>query len=105
MTFQESTFFIAEATTVVFWGMASDRFGRRSILIFGPLGLAITMLGFGGSKQFSSLVMFRFFREYREYSAEIRVSPSYDIFNVYLPFTESGVAKAVVGEASGSISY
>ena len=62
MTFQESTFFIAEATTVVFWGMASDRFGRRSILIFGPLGLAITMLGFGGSKQFSSLVMFRFFQ-------------------------------------------
>ena len=62
MTFQESTFFLAEATTVVFWGMASDRFGRRSILIFGPLGLALTMLGFGGSKQFSSLVLFRLFQ-------------------------------------------
>ena len=53
-------FFIAEATTVVFWGMASDRFGRRSVLIFGPLGLSITMLGFGASTQFLSLVIFRF---------------------------------------------
>ena len=42
--------------------MASDRFGRRSILIFGPLGLAITMLGFGASTQFLYLVMFRLFQ-------------------------------------------
>ena len=39
--------------------MASDRFGRRSILIFGPLGLAITMFGFGASTEFLYLVMFR----------------------------------------------
>ena len=62
MAFQESVFFIAEATTTVFWGMASDRFGRRSVLIFGPLGLSITMLGFGASTQFSSLVIFRLFQ-------------------------------------------
>ena len=62
MTLQESMFFLAEAMTVVFWGMASDRFGRRSVLIFGPLGLSITMFGFGASKQFWSLVMFRFFQ-------------------------------------------
>ena len=42
--------------------MASDRVGRRSILIFGPLGLAITMLGFGASTQFWNLVMFRLFQ-------------------------------------------
>jgi MFS family permease len=60
--FQESMFFFAKAVTVVFWGMASDRFGRRSVLIFGPLGLSIAMLGFGASKQFSSLVMFRLFQ-------------------------------------------
>ena len=62
MTFQESVFFIAEAMTVVFWGMASDRFGRRPILILGPLGLSIVMLGFGISTQFWSLVMFRCFQ-------------------------------------------
>ena len=59
---QESMFFLAKAVTVVFWGMASDRFGRRSVLIFGPLGLSIAMFGFGASKQFSSLVMFRLFQ-------------------------------------------
>lgn len=53
-------FYFAEATSVVFWGMASDRLGRRSVLIIGPLGLSITMLGFGASTQFAFLVMFRF---------------------------------------------
>ena len=41
------------------WGMASDRFGRRSVLLLGPLGLALAMLGFGASTQFYSLVVFR----------------------------------------------
>jgi MFS family permease len=60
--FQESIFFLAEAMTVVFWGMASDRIGRRLILIFGPLGLSIAMFGFGISTQFWSLVLFRCFQ-------------------------------------------
>ncbi|KAK2467254.1 hypothetical protein APHAL10511_000803 [Amanita phalloides] len=55
----ESTFFISEALTVVFWGMASDRFGRRPILVLGPLGLAVGMIGFGMSTQFWLLVAFR----------------------------------------------
>ena len=58
-TFQQSIFFFAEAITVVFWGMASDRFGRRPVLILGPLGLSLVMLGFGVSTHFWSLVMFR----------------------------------------------
>ena len=41
------------------WGMASDRFGRRSVLLLGPLGLALAMLGFGASTQFYPLVFFR----------------------------------------------
>ena len=61
-TFQESIFFFAEAVTVVFWGIASDRFGRRPVLTLGPLGLSIAMLGFGVSTQFWSLVMFRCFQ-------------------------------------------
>ena len=59
ITFQQSIFFFAEAITVVSWGMASDRFGRRPVLILGPLGLSLVMLGFGVSTQFWSLVMFR----------------------------------------------
>ena len=61
-TSQESAFFFAEATTVVFWGMASDRFGRRPVLILGPLGLSIAMLGFGASTSFWPLVYFRCFQ-------------------------------------------
>jgi MFS family permease len=41
------------------WARASDRFGRRPVLILGPLGLAIAMIGFGLSKEFWSLVFFR----------------------------------------------
>ncbi|KAG6816274.1 hypothetical protein H0H87_007311 [Tephrocybe sp. NHM501043] len=37
----ESTFFIAEALTVVYWGRASDYFGRRPVLLLGPLGLSL----------------------------------------------------------------
>ena len=55
-------FYFAEASTVVLWGIASDRYGRRSVLIIGPLGLSITMLCFGASTQFWCLVMFRFFQ-------------------------------------------
>ncbi|KAK2460164.1 hypothetical protein APHAL10511_007843 [Amanita phalloides] len=55
----ESTFFLSEALTVVFWGMASDRFGRRPVLLLGPLGLSLVMIGFGMSTEFSWLVIFR----------------------------------------------
>ena len=56
---QGSTFFLAEAVTVVFWGMASDKFGRRPVLLLGPLGLSLVMLGFGMTTAFSWLVVFR----------------------------------------------
>jgi MFS family permease len=55
----QSAFFFAEAMTVVPWGMASDRFGRRPVLLLGPLGLTIVMLGFGMSTTFWPLVFFR----------------------------------------------
>ncbi|KAJ7659155.1 major facilitator superfamily domain-containing protein [Mycena polygramma] len=55
----ESVFFLAEALTVVYFGRASDRYGRRPVLLFGPVGLALSMLGFGLSKKFWSLVVFR----------------------------------------------
>ena len=53
-------FYIAEGSTVMLWSMASDRFGRRSVMILAPLGLSLTTLSFGASTRFRSLMMFRF---------------------------------------------
>ncbi|KAJ7670400.1 major facilitator superfamily domain-containing protein, partial [Mycena rosella] len=55
----ESVFFVAEFLSVYLWGRASDRFGRRPVLLLGPLGLAFALIGFGWSKNFGSLVVFR----------------------------------------------
>ncbi|KAG6877031.1 hypothetical protein C0993_010905 [Termitomyces sp. T159_Od127] len=55
----QSTFFVAEALTVVYWGRASDYFGRRPVLLIGPVGLALSMLGFGLSTNYWSLVVSR----------------------------------------------
>ncbi|KAJ3843657.1 major facilitator superfamily domain-containing protein [Lentinula raphanica] len=55
----ESVFFLAECVTVLMWGMASDRFGRRPVLLIGPLGLFFGAIGFGLSTSFWQLVMYR----------------------------------------------
>ncbi|TFK27810.1 MFS general substrate transporter [Coprinopsis marcescibilis] len=55
----ESVFFLAEALTVFQWGWLSDQLGRKPVLLLGPLGLTISMLGFGLSKTFVPLVLFR----------------------------------------------
>ncbi|KAJ7655322.1 major facilitator superfamily multidrug-resistance, DHA1 sub-family [Mycena rosella] len=55
----ESVFFVAEFLSVYSWGRASDRFGRRPVLLLDPLGLAFALIGFGWSKNFGSLVVFR----------------------------------------------
>ncbi|KAF8640218.1 hypothetical protein AX16_010115 [Volvariella volvacea WC 439] len=58
----ESLFFISEALTVFQWCRASDRLGRRPILLLGPIGLALSMLSFGLSKTFWALVVSRCFQ-------------------------------------------
>ncbi|KAF6748556.1 major facilitator superfamily domain-containing protein [Ephemerocybe angulata] len=55
----ESTFFLSETLTVLAWGWLSDQVGRKPVLILGPLGLSFAMLGFGLSKTFWPLVLFR----------------------------------------------
>ncbi|KAJ7352341.1 major facilitator superfamily multidrug-resistance, DHA1 sub-family [Mycena albidolilacea] len=55
----ESAFFLTESLTVFQFGRWSDIYGRRPIILLGPLGLAISMLGFGLSKTFWSLFFFR----------------------------------------------
>ncbi|KIY71221.1 major facilitator superfamily multidrug-resistance, DHA1 sub-family [Cylindrobasidium torrendii FP15055 ss-10] len=54
-----SVFFAAECLTVFHWARASDRFGRRSVLLLGPLGLAVSMTCFGLSSSFWMLVALR----------------------------------------------
>ncbi|KAF8228343.1 MFS general substrate transporter [Tricholoma matsutake] len=58
----ESAFFISEALTVFHWGWASDRYGRRPVLLLGPLGLSIALGIFGLSKGFWLLVISRCFQ-------------------------------------------
>lgn len=55
----ESVFFLAEMLTVFQWGWLSDRYGRKPVLLLGPLGLSCAMLGFGLSRSFWSLVTYR----------------------------------------------
>ncbi|KAJ4488407.1 major facilitator superfamily domain-containing protein [Lentinula aciculospora] len=55
----ESAFFLAECFTVMVWGMASDRFGRKPILLLGPLGLFFATLCFGLSTQYRDMIIFR----------------------------------------------
>ncbi|KAF8527517.1 MFS general substrate transporter [Hysterangium stoloniferum] len=45
----ESCFFVTEAIFVFFWAMISDRIGRKPVVLFGSMGLAIALLGFGFS--------------------------------------------------------
>ncbi|KAL1728370.1 major facilitator superfamily domain-containing protein [Schizophyllum commune] len=56
----ESMFFFSEFMTCLQWGRLSDYYGRRPVLLFGPLGLALSMYGFGLSKTFWQLCIFRF---------------------------------------------
>ncbi|KAF9262452.1 MFS general substrate transporter [Marasmius fiardii PR-910] len=55
----ESLLFISECLCVLHWNRASDRIGRRPILLLGPLALSVAMLAFGLSKTFWQLVVSR----------------------------------------------
>ncbi|KAJ7690111.1 major facilitator superfamily domain-containing protein [Mycena rosella] len=57
--YAESLFFVTEAMTVLHWSSASDRIGRKPILLIGLLGSAISMLCFGLSRTFWALVVSR----------------------------------------------
>ncbi|KAH9481774.1 Major facilitator-type transporter psiT2 [Psilocybe cubensis] len=55
----ESAFFFSQGLSVVQWGYLSDRYGRRPILLCGPLGVAFSMLMFGSSTTFAGMVAAR----------------------------------------------
>ncbi|KAL0952962.1 hypothetical protein HGRIS_007173 [Hohenbuehelia grisea] len=54
-----TVFLLAECFTVLLWGRASDRVGRKPILLMGMIGLSVSMLWFGLSTQYPSLVLAR----------------------------------------------
>ncbi|KAJ3723421.1 member of major facilitator superfamily multidrug-resistance, DHA1 sub-family [Lentinula raphanica] len=55
----ESTFFLAESISVYPIGRASDFYGRKPLLLIGPLGLSLAMLCFGLSETFWGMVLAR----------------------------------------------
>ncbi|KAG1748652.1 MFS general substrate transporter [Suillus lakei] len=55
----ESLFFVAQALTVLRWSKLSDRIGRKPVLVIGLSGSCISILCFGLSTTFWSLVISR----------------------------------------------
>ncbi|KAJ6553625.1 major facilitator superfamily domain-containing protein [Mycena vulgaris] len=55
----ESLFFLTESITVLQWSRASDQIGRKPILMIGLFGVATSILCFGLSRTFWSLVVSR----------------------------------------------
>ncbi|KAJ7220196.1 major facilitator superfamily domain-containing protein [Mycena pura] len=55
----ESLFFLTESVTILQWSRASDRIGRKPILMIGLFGTAASILCFGLSRTFWALVLSR----------------------------------------------
>ncbi|KAF8512437.1 MFS general substrate transporter [Gautieria morchelliformis] len=52
-------FFLTQMLFGLFWGRASDRFGRRPVLLIGLCGLTLSITLFGLSKTFFTLIISR----------------------------------------------
>ncbi|KEY70286.1 hypothetical protein S7711_06989 [Stachybotrys chartarum IBT 7711] len=57
----QASFTAAQFMTALFWGRVADsrRFGRKTVLLIGLLGTALSCLGFGFSRSFWQALMFR----------------------------------------------
>ncbi|KAI0046335.1 major facilitator superfamily transporter [Auriscalpium vulgare] len=55
----ESLYFAAEALTVLQWSRLSDHVGRKPVLLSGIAAMTLSILGFGLSRTFWSLVIWR----------------------------------------------
>ncbi|KAF1935856.1 MFS general substrate transporter [Clathrospora elynae] len=55
----ESLFSLTQMCVMIFWGKASDRFGRKPVLVTSLLGLAVATTLFGMSQSLWQMVLFR----------------------------------------------
>ncbi|KAF8621491.1 hypothetical protein AX15_007756 [Amanita polypyramis BW_CC] len=55
----EALYFAAEAVTVLQWGRLSDYVGRKPVLLVGLAGNVLSMICFGVSRTFTTLVISR----------------------------------------------
>jgi len=55
----ESLFFVTQACTTLSWSRLSDHIGRKPVILIGLSGLSISMLSFGLSRTFVTLVLSR----------------------------------------------
>lgn len=55
-----SAYAVAEALTAMLWGAISDRYGRKPIVLFGLVGVAISSLLFGLAEQYWVALLARF---------------------------------------------
>ncbi|KAG6884987.1 hypothetical protein C0993_006819 [Termitomyces sp. T159_Od127] len=49
---QRSMFYFIEASTVLFWSKASDKVGRKPVILIGLIGSSLSMICFGASQSF-----------------------------------------------------
>ncbi|KAK6359049.1 hypothetical protein TWF696_000220 [Orbilia brochopaga] len=59
--FITSSFYLAQMLTTTIWGLLSDRYGRRYILLIGLFGNTVSLLLFGTSQNLFYAILFRSF--------------------------------------------
>ncbi|KAI0905059.1 major facilitator superfamily transporter [Ustulina deusta] len=55
----ESLFSLTQMAVMVLWGRAADRVGRKPVLVFSLLGVAVATASFGFAKTIPQMVLFR----------------------------------------------
>lgn len=57
--FMSAIFSMAQCTTAVFWGRASDKFGRKPMILCGLIATMTTSIAFGMSQSFGFAITMR----------------------------------------------
>ncbi|KAB5551300.1 MFS general substrate transporter [Coniochaeta sp. 2T2.1] len=55
----ESLFSVTQMCVMIFWGKASDRLGRKPVLVFSLVGISFATAIFGMAKTISQMILFR----------------------------------------------